>query len=159
MDFPSHVSEVSDICADLTDCVSDTIIEENESTFDKFIKTSVKDTFSAIFSSIEVTNTECSIQSPILVFINIAFIWRFKLYRMVFKMDKLGANRWASRFEPFLCSPQPVFDSDINWIRYAYVVFEPAFYDFETMLKNWFMNKGAYIDHSNMISSLNFQYS
>ena len=160
MDFPSHISAVSDICGDLTDF--DDMEEEavkNDLFFELFVKESLTRNFVSIFGPMRFVKVIPNINSDNSLYMHISFIASYKLYTIVYSMKKIGIGRWSARFEPFICSPQPEKDTDVSWIRFAFVSFEPAFMDYETALKDWFESKAAFISYSNMISSLNFQYS
>jgi hypothetical protein len=157
MEFPSHISEVSDVVPESSNL---TDIETGfETAYDIFIKRLALTQFSSIFPSFELVIINTSIEPKNTVFIDLIFRSSGKLHTAVFNMSYLGKGIWSARFEPFLCQPQPIGGSDINWIKMALVTFEPAIYDFESQLKNYFEYMGASLDYSNIISSLNFQYS
>lgn len=157
MDFPCHISEVSEIAPEQSNF---TDIETGyETAFDIFLKGLTVSQFSSRFPKFELVLINTTIEPKNTVFIDVIFRSYDKLYTAVFNMKYLEKGIWAARFEPFLCKPQPVVDSDINWIKMALVTFEPAIYDFESQLKKYFEINGAWIDYSNIISSLNFQYS
>lgn len=157
MEFPSHISEVSEVVPEHSNF---TDIETGfETPFDIFLKHLAVSQFSSIFPCFELVIINTTIEPKNTVFIDLIFRSSGKLHTAVFNMSYLGKGIWSAHFEPFLCQPQPVVDSDINWIKMALVTFEPAIYDFESQLKKYFENMGASIDYSNIISSLNFQYS
>jgi hypothetical protein len=157
MDFPCHISEVSEIAPEPSNFTD--IDSGFETAFDIFIKELAVSHFSPTFPNFELLIINTTIDPKNTVFIDIIFNSSFKLHTAIFKLCYLGKTKWSARFEPFLCQPQPVVDSDINWIKMAFVTFEPAIYDFESQIKNYFEANGAWVDYSNIISSLNFQYS
>jgi hypothetical protein len=157
MDFPCHISEVSEIAPEPSNF---TDIETGfETAFDIYIKGLAVSQFSSIFPNFELVIINTTVEPKNTIFIDVIFSSLGKLHTAVFNMKFLGKGVWVARFEPFLCKPQPVVDSDINWIKMALVTFEPAIYDFESQLKKYFEINGAWINYSNIISSLNFQYS
>jgi len=157
MDFPSYISEVSDVVPELSNFTD--IESVYETAFDIFLKNLAIGQFSSVFQSFELVIINYTVEPKNIVFIDVVFKSRGKLHTAVFNIKYIGLGKWSSHFEPFLCQPQPVVDSDINWIKMAFVTFEPAIYDFESQIKNYFETKAARIDYSNIISSLNFQYS
>jgi len=150
MDFPSHISEVSDICGDLNDFVEEdvhVVMREpvKESPFNVFLKAQTPLIFSQIFPKLNILRIDCELAKARSYKLTVSFISNYKLHVLVYSLLKLSYGHWSVRFEPLLCSPM---NSEINWIRFAYVTFEPAFYDYERNLKNWLEQNGdLFEDH------------
>jgi hypothetical protein len=157
MEFPSHISEVSDIVPEPSNFTD--IDSGFETEFDIFLKDLTITLFSPIFPNFELVIINTAIEPKNYICIDIIFKSAGKIHTAVYNISYLGKEIWSARFEPFLCKPQPALDSDINWIKMAFVTFEPAIYEFESRIKNYFESRGTTIDYSNIISSLNFQYS
>jgi hypothetical protein len=173
MDFPSHVSEVSDICGDLNDFleeglevaskVDETPLEVSsevaESAFHKFIREVTPRIFVNIFPSLKVINVDYKIDINMRDGfgdgyrtggrnnLSIRIISKSYVFTIVFSLLKMTNCLWSVRFEPLLCSPLVTGLKDIDWIRFAYVTFEPSFFDYETILKKWLESNGSLFEY------------
>ena len=146
MDFPSNVSEVSDICDEYNNKDSDLYIDygtELTPVFSRvYVFPEIKQYANAMFPKIfnlfqSYEPYELFIRDKLCL--HIPFIWgAFSEATIVYSLTYVGKSRWQVCFEPFECSP---FEGEINWIKLAYVNFDPVIYDFTNVVKKIFSEK------------------
>ena len=71
---------------------------------------------------------------------------------MVYDIYTLCPYTWASKFNPFLSSPQPHENSGIEWIRLTYLQIEPKFSAFAKDISNSF---DLYLNKKSLLYSKN----
>lgn len=136
MEWSSSVSEVSEVCAEISDFdMTETPTAASPDYAD--ITKSALELFSPIFPKFALCGLTDIMMPNNTMYINVIFKSNDTTHTAVFSVRKLAPSSWLARFEPFLCTPQPTHDSDISWIKLAFVTFEPALFEFETRLKKW----------------------